>query len=207
MAEGKARFIDDLVNGTVQNANVVENGEAWYNNTYENNIVGGNVNEQQNRQNDGRTGIGGSYEIGNLGESGRERRLYGSETQNNGGYQTEKPGMDGRGNSGMDGRVRSIVHHKEPLIIINEVRSETKHGACVDNPNPEDYSNGTVKGFVSADGEATISVRDNGDIVAFGKTKDCKDPHAPRELIYIILWIKYIYGNQKYMVSKKEKLK
>lgn len=81
--------------GTAQNgyaaANVVENGDAWYNNTDENNIVGGNVNEQQNRQNDGRTGIGGSYEIGNLGESGRERQENQIETPNNGGYQTEKP--------------------------------------------------------------------------------------------------------------------
>lgn len=172
--------------------NVVKNGDRVYNdsNQNENVVIGGKKHGQQYQQqtqNDKGRSTETSDGVGNAGESGGERRVHQGNTPDNGTYKGKQSELDGRGNNRVVSGVRRPINHKEPQRIIADVRRETKHGACVDEPTPADYANGKVIGFVSEDGEATISVRNDGDIVAFGKTKDCKTRGAAKSLMYTAL--------------------
>ena len=86
----------------------------------------------------------------------------------------------------MDEGVRNSVSPEEPLNIIERVRKGSKHGAAVDNHDLDFYRDKATS-FVSEDGEATISVKKDGDIVAFGKTPNSKDPEIAAKLMYTAL--------------------
>ncbi len=192
-SKAKAKAALQIENGDNKTKNnVVKNGDRVYNdsNQNENAVIGGKKHGQQYQQeaqNDKGRSTETSDGVGNAGESGWERRVHQGNTPDNGTYKGKQSELDGRGNNRVVSGVRRPINHKEPQRIIADVRRETKHGACVDEPTPADYASGKVIGFVSEDGEATISVRNDGDIVAFGKTKDCKTRGAAKSLMYTAL--------------------
>lgn len=174
------------INTAVQETSIENNGNVVYNGITQNeNAVNGG--KKYGSQNDTGRSTETSDGVGNAGESSRKRQGSQINSQYDGGVQTERTQYNGRGNSRMVSGVRRPVNNKEPQRIIADVRRETKHGACVDEPTPADYASGKVTGFVSEDGEATISVKSDGDIVAFGKTKDCKVRGVAKDLMYTAL--------------------
>ena len=137
---------------------------------------------------EGRTeeGTGRHSAVRQAAGSGGERTISESEYPNNEGPEVSKSRLDGRGNHRVDEGVRDSVSPEEPLNIIERVRKGSKHGAAVDNHDLEFYRDKATS-FVSEDEEATISVKKDGDIVAFGKTPNSKDPEIAAKLMYTAL--------------------
>ncbi len=137
---------------------------------------------------EGRTeeGTGRYSTVRQADSGGGQRRGYQIESSGNEESEVSKSRLDGRGNYRVDERVRAAVSPEEPLNIIDRVRKGSKHGAAVDNHDLDFYRDKATS-FVSEDGEATISVKKDGDIVAFGKTPNSKIPKVGRKLMYTAL--------------------
>lgn len=166
-----------------QNAPVARKGETWYHNTIPNtrDVPGGEINEGRTEE-----GAGRYSAVRQAAGSGGERTISESEYPNNEGPEVSKSRLDGRGNHRVDEGVRNSVSPEEPFNIIERVRKGSKHGAAVDNHDLDFYRDEATS-FVSEDGEATISVKKDGDIVAFGKTPNSKDPETAAKLMYTAL--------------------
>ncbi|MGI5823989.1 MAG: hypothetical protein ACOX7J_00290 [Bacillota bacterium] len=198
-AEGLKAIQTQAATERAQTNSIVNSGNVGYNNIngniaenmYGNNDFSGGSEYGQETENDNGAGTRRSDEVGISGESGAkvsgERSGYTEQPSGNSNDETMRAQHDGRGYSRLSANIRQPINHKEPQRIIADVRRESKNGACVDEPTPADYASGKVRGFVSEDGEATISVKSDGDIVALGKTKDCTVPGAARKLMYTAL--------------------
>lgn len=204
-SKAKAKAALQIENGDNKTKNnVVKNGDRVYNdsNQNENAVFGGKKHGQQYQQktqNDNGGSKTGGSQLANIDESdsGTVRRRPGGGSNGN--------GIHGRSESGLPDTFRrkhsrrigdvflaediNIDDEQDPqqiYDIVEKVRETNENGACVDNHEDlNDYAN--AKNFVSADGEATISVGADGNIFAFGKTADCKIKGIGKKLMYTAL--------------------